>query len=168
MNERDGEDMHNSGRIVAMYIGASGSLLQAFAEAVAVVGRGLEGDRYFHKTGTFSSWPGQGREVTLIEIETIESLDPHLAIEPGEARRNLVTRGVRLNNLVGCDFRVGEAVLRGVRLCDPCGHLENLTRAGIQKALDNKGGLRADIVSGGRIRVGDALVVCEEEQSALS
>jgi MOSC domain-containing protein YiiM len=158
--------MLKSERVVAMFIGASGSPLQGVEEALAVVGRGLEGDRYFHKTGTFSTWPGQGREVTLIEIETIESLDPHLAIETGKARRNLVTRGVRLSDLVGCEFRVGEAVLRGVRLCDPCGHLEKLTRPGIMQALQNKGGLRADVVVGGNIRVGDALTLSGYEAPA--
>ncbi len=128
-------------------------------EARALPGLGLEGDRYALKTGTFSKSAKPGREVTLIEIEALEALKRDLGMEltPGETRRNLVTRGVPLNHLVGAEFRVGEILLRGVRLCEPCGHLEKLTGPGMEQALLHRGGLRAQILSGGILRVGDAV-----------
>ena len=128
------------------------------AEVVAVADRGLEGDRYFHNRGSFSHWPGRGRNATLIEAEVLASLPANCAISAAQARRNIVTSGVRLNNLVGQYFQVGEVVLYGVRLCDPCFHLEKLTRPGVMAALAGRGGLRADIIEGGVIRVGDVIV----------
>src|SRR5437867_8391791 len=103
-------------------------------EARAVPGRGLEGDRYFKKAGTFSGKDGPDRELTLIEIEALEALqrDYGVKIAPGDARRGIVTRGVPLNHLVGREFRVGEVLLRGIRLCEPCSHLAGLTQ---QKVL---------------------------------
>ena len=127
------------------------------AEVVAVADRGLEGDRYFHNRGSFSHWPGRGRNATLIEAEVLASLPANCAISAAQARRNIVTSGVRLNNLVGQYFQVGEVVLYGVRLCDPCSHLEKLTRPGVMSALAGRGGLRADIIESGVIRVGDVI-----------
>lgn len=128
-------------------------------QASAVRGKGLEGDRYFDGRGTWSTHPGTGREVTLIEMEALEAVkrDYGLELAPGEARRNLVTRRVPLNHLVGREFRVGEALLRGMRLCEPCEHLEGLTRQGVRNALAHRGGLRAEIIRGGTIRVGDVI-----------
>jgi MOSC domain-containing protein YiiM len=151
----------NSGIVEAIFIGRRAEPLRSVLEAMAVLGRGLEEDRYGLGTGTFSTYPGNGRQVTLIEMEAIESLPDDCAIDPAAARRNLVTRGVSLNDLVGCDFRIGEAVLRGVRLCHPCEHLENLTRPGVLHALQNRGGLRADILQGGIIRIGDQVVLVD-------
>jgi len=130
-------------------------------EARAVAGKGLEGDRYFSATGSWSSTPGSGRQVTLIELETIEALerDYQTKIEPGQARRNIVTQGVALNHLVGREFSAGEVVLRGLRLNEPCNHLASLTDEKVKQGLVHRGGLRADIVSGGVIRVGDAVRV---------
>ena len=123
----------------------------------AVVGLGLEGDRYFHKRGSFSDRPKRGREVTLIEAEAVDALrDNHgLEIEPGDARRNIVTRGVPLNHLVGRRFQVGDATLLGTKLCEPCTHLAKLTNNDIKRALVHRGGLRAEIVEGGEISTGD-------------
>lgn len=122
-------------------------------------GKGLEGDRYFLKTGTYSNHPGLGRDVTLIEIEAIEAMkrDYDVEIAPGESRRNIVTRGVPLNHLVGREFKVGEVTLRGIRLCEPCSHLEGLSQKGVQRGLIHRGGLRAHILTGGIIRVGDSV-----------
>ena len=122
----------------------------------AVAGRGLEGDRYFERGGTFSDRGGDGRDVTLIEAEAIEGLARETGIElaPGEARRNVVTRGLSLNDLVGKRFTLGEAECVGRRLCDPCSHLEQATKPGVLKGLARRGGLRADIVSDGRVEVG--------------
>jgi MOSC domain-containing protein YiiM len=132
----------------------------AVDEARAVPGRGLEGDRYFHAAGTFSDHPGDGRDVTLIELEALQALQAESGIElsPGDSRRNLVTCGVALNHLVGRELRVGEVVLRGTRLCEPCAHLARLTQPGVLPGLVHRGGLRADIVRGGLIRAGDPIV----------
>lgn len=126
-------------------------------EVRAVVGKGLEGDRYFTQVGTYSNTPGPDREVTLIESEVLEALrrECGIPLDPNESRRNIVTAGVPLNSLVGRDFRVGEVALRGVRLCQPCAHLERLTSPGVLAALVNRGGLRAQILTNGVIRVGD-------------
>ena len=120
--------------------------------ATAVAGRGLEGDRYFEGRGTFSDWKGE-RDLTLIEAEAVEAMD--VEIEPGEARRNVVVRGVDLNGLVGRRFRIGAVECAGLELADPCAHLERLTRPGVLKGLAGRGGLRAVIETGGEIAVGD-------------
>ena len=128
-------------------------------EVRAVPGKGLEGDRYFKGEGSWSKTPGTGRQVTLIELETIEALerDYQTRIEPGQARRNIVTRSVALNHLVGREFSVGEVRLRGLRLNEPCNHLASLTSDELKKGLVHRGGLRAQILDGGVIRVGDAV-----------
>lgn len=136
---------------------ATGDMV-SLTEVAAVANRGLEGDRYFHNRGSFSHWPGRGRDVTLIEAEVLASLPANCAISAAQARRNIVTRGVRLNHLVGQYFELGEVVLYGVRLCDPCSHLDKLTRPGVMAALAGRGGLRADIVEAGVIRVGDKIL----------
>jgi MOSC domain-containing protein YiiM len=120
----------------------------------------LEGDRYFKKSGTYSNIPGGGRQITLIELESVEALkrDLKIELEPAQTRRNIVTRGVPLNHLVGRQFRLGrEVMLQGVRLCEPCNHLESLTVRGVREGLLHRAGLRADIISGGAIRVGDPI-----------
>jgi MOSC domain-containing protein YiiM len=129
-------------------------------DAVDVVaGRGIEGDRYYRTegAGTFHDADKHGQDLTLIEAEAIEGLAADTGIElgPGEARRNVVTRGLALNHLVGRRFTVGEVEAVGNRLCDPCSHLQKLTRPGVLKGLANRGGLRADVVTGGAIRAGD-------------
>jgi MOSC domain-containing protein YiiM len=125
----------------------------------AVAGQGLEGDRYFAGDGTFFKDRKSGQDITLIEAEAIEGLAREDGIElgPGEARRNVITRGIGLNDLVGRRFTVGDVECVGRRLCDPCSHLEGLTQPGVLKGLVNRGGLRADVVTGGEIRVGDGV-----------
>jgi MOSC domain-containing protein YiiM len=150
----------NPGTVVAIFLGERSQPLRSVSETVAVPGKGLEGDRYAAGHGTFSSWPGRGREVTLIEIEAIEDLPTACAIQPVDARRNILTRGIRLDELIGQNFAIGGVVLRGIRPCHPCDHLENLTRPGVLKALKNRGGLRAEIVSGGTLRVGQEVRPC--------
>jgi len=130
----------------------------------AVAGRGLEGDRYFTGTGTYSKNPGSGRQVTLIEIEAIEGLKREYGVEiaPSQTRRNIATRGVALNHLVDREFFVGAARLRGMRLCEPCAHLEQLSARGARRGLIHRGGLRAEILTGGTIGVGDAVAAVAE------
>ncbi len=134
--------------------------MEAVSEATAVAGQGLLHDRYAAGRGTFSAHPGTGREVTLIEAEALEGLqlERSISLQPERSRRNLVTRGVALNHLVNREFQVGEVRLRGVRLCEPCEHLEGLTQPGVRKGLIHRGGLRADIVLGGTIRIGDPVL----------
>jgi len=129
----------------------------SISEVRAVPGKGLEGDRYFNLTGSFCDKPGPAYEVTLIESEAVEALkrDYKIEMNPGDTRRNIVTRGVALNHLVGREFQVGAATLRGIRLCEPCSHLEKLTQHGVISGLIHRGGLRAQVLTEGTIRVGD-------------
>ena len=147
------------GTLVSIHIApAKAEPMQRLAEVQVIPGKGLQGDRYWSGAGTFSKTPGAGRDITLIESESIDAVrEKNILLEPGDARRNLVTRGVPLNHLVGRMFQVGEVRLRGVRLCEPCSHLEGLTQQGVLKELVHRGGLRADILEGGTIRVGDAI-----------
>lgn len=128
-------------------------------EVRAVPTRGLEGDRYFEATGSYSDRPGPGREVTLIESEALEALarDYQIALPTGASRRNIATRRVALNHLIGRQFRVGDVLLEGVKLCEPCNHLEAVTGLGLRPGLVHRGGLRAQVLEGGLIRVGDSI-----------
>ncbi len=148
------------GTVLSIHIAsqAKGHMV-AVKEARAVPGKGLEGDRYFHRTGTYSAKPGPDREVTLIAAEAVEALrrDYGVTLDAGESRRNITTRGVPLEFLVGKEFTVGSVSLRGIRLCEPCGHLEELTREGVRAGLVHRGGLRAQILTEGVIRAGDAV-----------
>src|SRR6266498_2365779 len=126
--------MSAASTVVSLHIAPTGAAtMQSVDQVRAVAGRGLEGDRYFSKLGTYSNDPGTGRHVTLIEIEAIEALkrDYDIDLHPAFTRRNIVTRAMPLNHLVGCKFKIGEATLRGTRLCEPCSHLEKLTRRGV-------------------------------------
>ncbi len=131
---------------------------QAVKEVQATPGKGLEGDRYALGTGSFYK-PLPDRELTLIEAEAIEALkrDYNIELNPGDARRNVVTRGVALSHLVGREFQIGEVKARGIRLCEPCDHLQRVTGKEVIKGLRHRGGLRAQILSAGVIRVGDPL-----------
>jgi MOSC domain-containing protein YiiM len=157
-----------SGEVVSLHIAPKAEAPMRSLDAVlAIPGRGLEGDRYFGSSGTYSDSPGPGREVTLIESEAIAAMarDNEIRIEVGDARRNVVTRGVPLNHLVGQDFSIGAVRLRGIRLCEPCAHLESLTRRGVLGGLVHRGGLRAQILMGGTIRVGDPILPLEPSMS---
>jgi MOSC domain-containing protein YiiM len=153
----------NAGRVASIHIApAAANEMLSVEQVRAVAAKGLEGDRYFLGLGTF--WkPKPDYEVTLIEIEALEALERDYGVRlgPGEPRRNIVTRGVALNHLVGCEFQVGEATLRGLRLCEPCSHLERLTGMGLIRGLTHRGGLRAQVLSGGTIKVGDRVQTTE-------
>ncbi len=97
--------------------------------------------------------------MTLVEREVIANVNDESGVElaENETRRNLVTEGVPLLHLIGRTFRVGDVVLRGIKSCPPCAHLERLTRPGVRAALENRGGLRAEIVQGGTLRIGDEI-----------
>ncbi len=148
------------GTVVSIHVAAGAEeRMVAVQEARAVPGKGLEGDRYFNQTGTFSIKGSPDREITLIEAEAREALqrDYGVALEPGASRRNVTTRGVPLHFLVGREFTIGPVSVLGIRLCEPCGHLEGLTREGTRAGLVHRGGLRAQILTEGVIRAGDAV-----------
>ena len=132
--------------------------MQAVQQVEAIPGVGLEGDRYANRQGTFYK-PKPDFELTLVEAEAIEALQREYGVElfPGEARRNVVTRGVPLNHLVGCEFHIGTVKIRGIRLCEPCDHLQALTGRSVIKGLRHRGGLRAQILSRGAISVSDLI-----------
>src|SRR5437667_10823270 len=148
------------GEVVSIHIAPKAEDSMRSTKSVrAIPGKGLEGDRYFKATGTYSDRPGPAREITLIESEAIAAMarDHDLAISPGDARRNVVTQGVPLNQPVGPEFLVGRVRLRGIRLCEPCSHLEGLARRGVLAGLLHRGGLRAQILNAGEIHVGDRI-----------
>src|SRR5207249_10480727 len=150
----------SQGVVVSIHIARAARLaMSSVAEAHAIPGRGLDGDRYSNASGTFSNSRKPGREITLVEAEAFEALarDYSVALKPEESRRNVVTRGVALNHLVGRDFRIGEVTLRGIRLCEPCSHLEQLVQKPVTTGLVHRGGLRAQIISGGIVRAGDSV-----------
>ena len=132
--------------------------MQSVEEVRAVPGKGLEGDRYFFKQGTFYK-PQPDRELTLIEAEAIEALRNEFQVEYdlSASRRNVVTRGVPLNHLVGKEFWIGDVKARGLRLCEPCSHLQRLSHPKVLPGLVHRGGLRAQILSEGMIRVGQTV-----------
>ena len=144
-----------SGRVEGIYISASkGDLPEPVESVRAVAGRGLEGNRYF-----FDDAP-PGQALTLIAAEAVEAMEREhgISIEPRESRRNVVTRDIDVNALVGKRFRVGDVECQGVELCEPCSTLEGMTKPGVIKGLVHRGGLNADILSDGEISVGDAVV----------
>jgi MOSC domain-containing protein YiiM len=143
--------------LVAVAAEAEGPM-RTFSSAEVLAGRGLRGDRYAQGAGTFSDPSGRGYDLTLVEAEALEELAASgVVLTPAEARRNLVVRGISLDSLIGKRFRVGEVECFGQRRCEPCAHLEKLTRPGVLRGLVHRGGLRADVLSDGEIRTGDAV-----------
>ena len=143
--------------------------METVPEVTALAGRGLAGDRYNQGDGTFSDWP-RDHEFTMVEAEAVEAARAEygLALAPGETRRNVTTRGIALNPLVGKRFRVGPVLCEGTRLCEPCAHLELVTgKGGLCRVLAGRGGLRARLLTDGVIRVGDAVVELEDQAARL-
>lgn len=148
------------GKILSIHITpAEGQAMQAVDDVQAVAGEGLQGDRYYLGRGTYSESPEPARQITLIESEAIQAVrrETDIYLVPGDTRRNLVTQGVHLNHLVGKEFYAGEVLLRGIRLCEPCSHLADLTHPGVKSALVHRGGLRAEILTSGTIKIGDII-----------
>ena len=142
-----------SGRVESIHVVVEKGGPPAARERVSVVaGRGIEGDRKFDSN----------HDLTLVEAEALEGLTEDTGIElaPGESRRQVMTRGVSLNDLVGRRFRVGELECVGEELCEPCDHLQSLTQPGVLRGLVHRGGLCAEVVSGGEIAVGDSVDPC--------
>lgn len=142
------------GRVEAIHTGAvDGGPLERVAEVTVEAGMGIVGDRKY-------GLGDHGSQLTLIAAEGIEAMaaETGIALEPVETRRNLLTRGLELETLIGRRFRVGEVVCEGIGPCHPCAHLERLTRPGVLRGLVGRGGLRADVLVSGQIRVGDRIV----------
>jgi MOSC domain-containing protein YiiM len=117
----------------------------------AEAGAGLDGD--YHP------------DLTLIASEALEGLERDTGIDlTGEqSRRNVLTRGIDLNALVGRRFSVGDVEAVGVELAEPCTKLQRISgEPGVLRGLAHRGGLRADVVSSGRIRVGDPVRAADE------
>lgn len=149
-----------AGDVVALYIASAADVPMLRVEEVQlVVGCGIVGDRYYHKTGTHSGPEEQAYEVTLIESEALESVESEskTVVTAAQMRRNIVTRGFALNHLVGQQFRIGDTVLRGLALREPCPHLLEQTGHKVAVGFIHRGGLGAEIIAGGSIRVGDTI-----------
>jgi MOSC domain-containing protein YiiM len=134
------------GTVEGIHVSPEHERLPEPVATVEVTAEGVRGDRHFG-----------GRDLTLIEAEALEGLLEETGVElsPAESRRQVLTRGIRLNDLVGRRFRVGEVECVGEEWCEPCSHLAGLTRPGVLRGLVHRGGLRADVVRGGRIALGD-------------
>lgn len=160
------------GKLLAIAIARVAKGTMESVESIeAVVGEGLMGDRYCSGIGAaqFKGHRKPENEVTLIAREAIEAANDeyNYTIAHLDTRRNLLTEGVPLNDLVGKTFRVGGVLLKGLELCEPCGYLEKRTFTGIKAALKHRGGLRCCVLEGGPIRVGDEIAEKPKETARL-
>ena len=136
----------------------------------ARAGEGIDGDRYLLKTGAYSKKPEPGRQITLVEGEILSALKERhgLTVLPEDCRRNVVTRGIELNPLVGREIAVGPVRLKAHRLCQPCRYIEKLLgQPGLYGAWWDKGGIRCEIIVGGAISVGDAITALKSAETAM-
>jgi MOSC domain-containing protein YiiM len=139
-------------------VSRGGQPMQPVAEVEAVEGRGLEGDRYFMRTGY---WTDEDEcQVTLIEAEGLDEIRGTVQVSAGQHRRNLVTRGIKLHELIGKTFSIGDAVLEYDRPRPPCRYIQSVSEAGMTKALGHdRGGICARVVTSGIIHVNDRIEV---------
>jgi MOSC domain-containing protein YiiM len=147
-----------TGRVEGIFITAThGEVPQPVDRARAVAGGGLVGNRYFFAEGDAPP----GRAITLVAAEAVEAFVAETGIEvtAAETRRNVMTRGIDVNALVGKQFRIGDVECVGVELCEPCSHLQSMTKPGVLKGLVHRAGLNADVLNDGEIAVGDAVTV---------
>ncbi len=165
-----GHAVRMTGRIEAIHVaGGEGQPMQSRTSVRAVADVGLEGDRYATMRGYYSPSGGNGRHITLIESEVLADLAAQgLALAAGTSRRNVTTSGIRLNGLVGRRFRVGDAECIGIRLCEPCEYLQGLVGQPVLRPLAHRGGLRADILVGAEIRVGDPIAEIHGQEESLA
>ncbi len=150
-----------TGSVVALFtVDRRAAPMKKVEQLNALAGRGIEGDRYFLGTGTYSKKPEPGRQVTLIKSEVLESLKEKfdITVKPEESRRNVLTQGIEINDLIGTEFFVGPVRLRAHRITQPCLYLENLLdQPGLYKELWDNGGISCEILSDGIIREGDII-----------
>ena len=150
-----------TGIVVALFtVDRRAAPMKKVDQLYALAGRGIKGDRYFLGTGTYSKIPEPGRQVTLIKSEVLESLKNKLEInvKPEESRRNILTQGIEINDLIGTEFYVGTVRLRAHRITQPCLYLENLLdQPGLYKELWDNGGISCEILSDGVIKERDII-----------
>jgi MOSC domain-containing protein YiiM len=147
-----------AGRVEAIFLSRDHGQLPTPVERVhAHAGRGLAGNRYYWEDRTAPP----GRAVTLIAAEAVEAVanEGDVSVEPAATRRNVLTRGIDVNELVGKRFRIGDVECEGIELCEPCTTLEEMTQPGVIKAFVHRGGLNADILSDGEISIGDPVTL---------
>lgn len=147
-------------KVIAIYVAPERRKPMEARDSVrAVPNVGIEGDHRWDPTGELAKKKGPGREITLIEVEAIEAVfrDYEIQLGADQTRRNVLTRGVALNHLIGKEFRIGTIRLVGVELCEPCSSLESMTQKGVKAALVHRGGIRCRILDEGTLRVGDAI-----------
>jgi MOSC domain-containing protein YiiM len=158
------------GKVVSLYIASQPARpMVSVPEARAFADRGLEGDRFFRASWKAAKRPDKA--VSLIEEETLQAAAAELGTESfnDKSRRNIVTRGVPLVELLDREFTIGGVILRGIRLFEPCGHLEKISQiAGIFRALEHRSGLKAAILSDGVIRVGDPVALSGDTRLTTS
>ncbi len=154
-----------AGKIIGIFIARQrGEPTIELAEAHVVPGMGIEGDRYFQAPGAVDTMNRTGREITLVESESIDEMNKDgIHITAAQTRRNLITQGISLNSLVDKIFTIGTIQLHGVRLCEPCDYLASKTDPRVKDAMAHRGGLRADILTEGYIHINDLIVPTKEQ-----
>ena len=153
--------MIGTGSVVALFtVDCRAAPMKKVEQLHALAGRGIEDDRYFLGTGTYSKKPEPGRQVTLIKSEVLESLKDKfgITVKPDESRRNVLTQGIEINDLIGVEFFVGPVRLRAHRITQPCLYLEQLLdQPGLYNDLWDNGGISCEILSDGVIKEGDII-----------
>jgi MOSC domain-containing protein YiiM len=153
--------MIEAGKVVSLFIvDRMAEPMQQVGQFSALAGRGIVGDRYLLGTGTYSKKPEPGRQITLIKSEILASLKDKfdITVRPEESRRNVLTEGIEINDLIGTEFFVGTVRLRAHRLTEPCKYLENLLdQPGLYKELWGNGGISCEILTDGVIKEGDII-----------
>jgi MOSC domain-containing protein YiiM len=151
-----------TGQIVGIYVApTAGAPMEARTEATVVAHEGIRGDRYAAGTGSWSANSRVARDVTLIEREAVDAVRAELVaaghdLREADTRRNLVTVGVPVQHLIGREFRIGDVLLRGVKLSEPCAYLEQLLGLpGVREAFVHRGGIQAEVLTDGQLHVGD-------------
>jgi hypothetical protein len=158
----------SEGRVEAIHLAPdSGDPMKSLRQAEVIADKGIRGDRYFEKQGLWNLLDQDpdrnikgASDITFIESEALEAVerDAGIALESGAHRRNVTTRQVPLNHLVGKRFEVGNVVCEGIELCEPCGYMQSLVaKEGLSDALVHRGGLNARVVESGKIEVGDGI-----------
>src|SRR5919204_5712916 len=150
----------DEGRVVGIFLTPEhGELPESVERARALAGKGLEGNRYFYADG----YAPDGRALTLNAAEALDAFESetNIVLSAAETRRNVLTRGMDVNALVGKRFRIGDVECRGVELCEPCTHLQSMTQPGVLNGLVHRAGLNADILNDGEIAVGDPVTTEE-------
>lgn len=144
---------------------AAGEPMRSLDHARALAGRGLEGDRYAAGTGHWSPMRRSGDGLTLIDADVVDGLVAR-GLTRDATRRNVITRGIDLDGLIGRTFRIGEVTCRAIRRCEPCSYLDGLLGVSVLHELVHRGGIRVEVVDDGWIAVGDPVEAVEEEPVA--